>query len=237
MFGRTTSGDNFRCRRQKRKTHTDRRRQRNKSRPVEVFRNEPSVQQPAASLHPSPDPPAHHCMATRKTPKFRYIVLHVRPSRAHRRKFDSEGREVEPNFSDTWKVNTGYLHSSYKVEARGQTDRLSAAELEAAVTSAELSGLTQQVHRDGCLPFWVGEEELVGMELNSGDNIRLKTRGDGPFIYNVAQLDGATSQVSNFAGGNMVGSSWTEKVMAVKRDQEERREEENQGVEEDEWDD
>ncbi|XP_078590790.1 arpin-like isoform X2 [Branchiostoma floridae x Branchiostoma japonicum] len=180
---------------------------------------------------------SRHVIVDTSQAKFRYIVLHVRPSRAHRRKFDSEGREVEPNFSDTWKVNTGYLHSSYKVEARGQTDRLSAAELEAAVTSAELSGLTQQVHRDGCLPFWVGEEELVGMELNSGDNIRLKTRGDGPFIYNVAQLDGATSQVSNFAGGNMVGSSWTEKVMAVKRDQEERREEENQGVEEDEWDD
>ncbi|CAH1261355.1 ARPIN [Branchiostoma lanceolatum] len=180
---------------------------------------------------------SRHVIIDNSQNKFRYLVLHVRPNRAHRRKFDAAGREVEPNFSDTWKVNTGYLHSSYKVEARGQTDRLSTADLEAAVTSAELSCLTHQVHRHGCLPFWMQEEELAGMELNTGDSVRLKTRGDGPFIYNVAQLDGATSQVSNFAGGDMVGSSWTEKVMAVKQDQQERREEENQGVEEDEWDD
>ncbi|KAI8487661.1 hypothetical protein Bbelb_346540 [Branchiostoma belcheri] len=180
---------------------------------------------------------SRHVIIDPSQTKFRYCVLHVHPTQAHRRKFDAAGKEVEPNFSDTWKVNTGYLHSSYKVEARGQTDRLTTEELEAVVMSAELDHLTQQVKRQGCLSFWVQEEELAGMELNTGDNVRLKTRGDGPFIYNVAQLDGATSQVSNFAGGNMVGASWTEKVMAVKRDQQEQRDEENQGVDEDEWDD
>lgn len=43
----------------------------------------------------------------------RYYVLYVRPNRIHRRKFDPKGNEIEPNFSDTRKVTTGFLMSSY----------------------------------------------------------------------------------------------------------------------------
>lgn len=43
----------------------------------------------------------------------RYYVLYIRPSRIHRRKFDPKGNEIEPNFSATRKVNTGFLMSSY----------------------------------------------------------------------------------------------------------------------------
>lgn len=43
----------------------------------------------------------------------RYYVLYIRPSCIHRRKFDSKGNEIEPNFSATRKVNTGFLMSSY----------------------------------------------------------------------------------------------------------------------------
>lgn len=46
-------------------------------------------------------------------PQERYYVLYIRPSRIHRRKFDPKGNEVEPNFSATRKVNTGFLMSSY----------------------------------------------------------------------------------------------------------------------------
>lgn len=46
-------------------------------------------------------------------PQDRYYVLYVRPSRIHRRKFDPKGNEIEPNFSATRKVNTGFLMSSY----------------------------------------------------------------------------------------------------------------------------
>lgn len=40
-------------------------------------------------------------------------MLYIRPSRIHRRKFDPKGNEIEPNFSATRKVNTGFLMSSY----------------------------------------------------------------------------------------------------------------------------
>lgn len=40
-------------------------------------------------------------------------MLYVRPSCIHRRKFDPKGNEIEPNFSATRKVNTGFLMSSY----------------------------------------------------------------------------------------------------------------------------
>lgn len=42
-----------------------------------------------------------------------YYVLYIKPSRIHQRKFDAAGLELEPNFSDTKKVNTGFLMSSY----------------------------------------------------------------------------------------------------------------------------
>lgn len=48
-------------------------------------------------------------------PQERYYVLYVRPSRIHRRKFDPKGNEIEPNFSATRKVNTGFLMSSYSM--------------------------------------------------------------------------------------------------------------------------
>lgn len=40
-------------------------------------------------------------------------MLYVRPSRIHRRRFDPKGKEIEPNFSNTRKVNTGFLMSSF----------------------------------------------------------------------------------------------------------------------------
>ena len=45
--------------------------------------------------------------------QYRYYVLHIDVHRAHKRKFESNGQEIEPNFSETHKVRTGYLNSSY----------------------------------------------------------------------------------------------------------------------------
>lgn len=45
--------------------------------------------------------------------QIRFYVLYIKPSRIHQRKFDASGKEIEPNFSDTKKVNTGFLMSSY----------------------------------------------------------------------------------------------------------------------------
>lgn len=45
--------------------------------------------------------------------QYRYFILYIKPTKIHKRKFDSDGVEIEPNFSETKKVNTGYLMSSF----------------------------------------------------------------------------------------------------------------------------
>ncbi|XP_042331732.1 arpin isoform X2 [Sceloporus undulatus] len=63
--------------------------------------------------------------------KERYFVLYVKPRTIHRRRFDPKGNEVEPNFSETRKVSTGFLPASY----------LSLAKLEAGtLTKCNFSG-------------------------------------------------------------------------------------------------
>ena len=42
-----------------------------------------------------------------------YYVFYLKILRAHRRQFTESGQEIEPNFSETKKVSTGYLNSSY----------------------------------------------------------------------------------------------------------------------------
>ena len=61
------------------------------------------------------EPPPHHVYFHVDVLMFqtRYYILLVKASRGHKRKFDASGQEVEPNFSQTTKVSTGYLNSSY----------------------------------------------------------------------------------------------------------------------------
>ncbi|XP_038078063.1 arpin-like [Patiria miniata] len=179
---------------------------------------------------------SRHVITDTNQKKSRYVVLHVKPTVAHRRKFDSRGIEIEPNFSDTQKVSKGHLMSSYKTEAKGKSDRLSTPEVISTVSKQDLSSLTSKHNRDGCVALWAREEQLDKIELENGDTIRLKTTADCPFIFSIAKLDTVTSQVSNYAGGETVGSSWTDKVMSMKA-QDAPEPQDTGGAEDDEWDD
>ncbi|XP_028906630.1 arpin [Ornithorhynchus anatinus] len=171
--------------------------------------------------------------------KERYYVLHVRPSRVHRRKFDPKGNEIEPNFSDTKKVNTGFLLSSFKVEAKGTTDRLSPVELKGLVEKPDLLELTKGHTPDQAVAFWILETDMEKMELELGEEVRLKTRGDGPFIGSLAKVEAGTVTKCNFAGDREVGASWTDNIMAKKSSEGAVVEPRGlgDGAEEDEWDD
>ncbi|XP_066558042.1 arpin isoform X2 [Amia ocellicauda] len=162
-----------------------------------------------------------------------------KPSQAHRRKFDAKGNEIEPNFSDTRKVNTGYLMSSYKVEEKGETDRLSEEQLRAAVNRADLVKVTGRHTPSETLAFWIPEGEMEKTELEEGQEIRLKTKGDGPFIFSLAKLDGGSVTKCNFAGDEKAGASWTDKIMANKSDtgSTAKLAAQGDGADDDEWDD
>uniref|UniRef100_H3CDY0 Arpin n=1 Tax=Tetraodon nigroviridis TaxID=99883 RepID=H3CDY0_TETNG len=182
---------------------------------------------------------SRHTISDDKNQKNRFYVLYVRPSRIHQRKFDVSGNEIEPNFSDTKKVNTGFLMSSYKVEATGKSDRLSEDQLSALINKVELVKITDRYRPSGTWAFWYPESEMDKTEMEAGQEVRLKTRGNSPFIFSLAKMDGSTVTKCNFAGDQKAGASWTDKIMANKADaaDSQRPGGEGDGVGEDEWDD
>ncbi|XP_008278459.1 arpin [Stegastes partitus] len=182
---------------------------------------------------------SRHAISDANNQKVRFYVLYIKPSRIHQRKFDGSGNEVEPNFSDTKKVNTGFLMSSYKVEAKGESDRLSEEQLSAVVNKPELVKITERHRPAGTWAFWYPEEEMDKTELETGQEVRLKTRGDGPFIFSLAKVDGHTVTKCNFAGDEKAGASWTDKIMANKANAASNPNPAGggEGAEEDEWDD
>ena len=87
------------------------------------------------------------------------------------------------------------------------------------------------------------------LELVDGDGVRVRTHGDGPFVETVARVDrdaavsAAAATVSNYSGGEQVGASWTDHIMAVKASRRTADVEkaascdEGAGAADDEWDD
>uniref|UniRef100_A0A8C8RJT2 Arpin n=1 Tax=Pelusios castaneus TaxID=367368 RepID=A0A8C8RJT2_9SAUR len=167
----------------------------------------------------------------------RYYVLYVRPSLVHRRRFDGQGNEREPNFTETRKVNTGFLMSSFKVEAKGYTDRLSPEELKELVSKPELLSMTERHTPSQAVAFWLLETELEKMELELGSQIRLKTWGDSPFVFSLAKLHAGTVAKCNFVGDGQAGASWTDNIMTNRPAAGPAPEPRGQGdgAEEDEW--
>lgn len=182
---------------------------------------------------------SRHSISDAHGRKERYYVLYIRPSRIHRRKFDPKGNEIEPNFSATRKVNTGFLMSSYKVEAKGDSDRLTPEALKGLVNKPELLALTESLTPAETVAFWMPESEMEAMELELGAGVRLKTRGDGPFLDSLAKLEAGTVTKCNFAGDGKTGTSWTDNIMAQKSSEGAASEtrEQGDGAADEEWDD
>ncbi|CAL1595216.1 unnamed protein product [Knipowitschia caucasica] len=177
---------------------------------------------------------SRHTITDVNNQKNRFYVLYVQPSCIHQRKFDAKGLEIEPNFSDSKKVNTGHLMSSYKVEAKGVTDRLSEKDLSTLVNKSELIKITDNHKPSGSWAFWYPECEMNKTELETGQEIRLKTKGNSPFIFSLAKIDCGTVTKCNFAGDENAGASWTDKIMANKTSADSGK---AGGAEDEEWDD
>ncbi|KAK7105141.1 arpin-like [Littorina saxatilis] len=156
------------------------------------------------------------CITDSSGAKARYFILLVKATRAHRRKFDASGKEVEPNFSETTKVSTGFLNSSYKTEAKGKTDALTEAELSSLVTVPELTSLVKEMTTSDLLLLWLPEASAENLEIECGTAFRFKTQGNSPFLSSMTRQEGQWSTAANYAGGESVGASWTDKVMALK---------------------
>jgi hypothetical protein len=71
---------------------------------------------------------------------------------------------------------------SSEVEAVGETDRISNEEASAKLSIPDLISLTSKHSTAGCLPLWIEEATMEKMDIEVGDEVRLKTKGDSPFI-------------------------------------------------------
>ncbi|XP_053573660.1 arpin [Bombina bombina] len=183
---------------------------------------------------------SRHAIIDAKGKKERWYILYLKPIKIHRRKFDSKGIEIEPNFSDTKKVTTGFLMSSFKVEAKGESDRISTEELKGLVNKAELTKISDRLAPSSTVAFWLPEAEMEKTELEIGEQLRVKTLGDGPFLFSVAKVDGGTVTKCNFAGDAQTGASWTDNIMSKKSQSSAEILEprgQGDGAEDDEWDD
>ncbi|XP_066541464.1 arpin isoform X2 [Hoplias malabaricus] len=129
--------------------------------------------------------------------------------------------------------------SSYKLEAKGESDRLTEEQLKDIVNKMEFIKMTEKHCPSQAFAFWIPEAEMEKVELETGQDLRLKTRGDGPFIFSFAKLDAGTVTKCNFAGDEKTGASWTDKIMANKADSQSSAKSSTQGegAEDDEWDD
>lgn len=171
--------------------------------------------------------------------KHRFLVFHVEFKHGCQRRFDAHGREIEPNFGQTGVVRTGYLHSSYKMEAKGTPDILDFGELSQRIQSP-LGGLVPPLHAQ-TLCFWGEEQVYEHVEMDFRQPVRLKTRGDCPLIESLTRLDTEQKAHSaSYAGGERAGQSWTDRVMGVKSTQDKPQtlpQDQLEGVADDEWDD
>ena len=89
----------------------------------------------------------------------------------------------------------------------------------------------------------VSDDVMQRVELAGDDSVRIRTKGNGPFIESITRLDtaSAATTVCNYSGGEQVGSSWTDRIMAVKSVVGDEKStvscEGGDGAADDEWDD
>ncbi len=79
---------------------------------------------------------------------------------------------------------TAFLTSCFIVEvaAKGQTDHLTVADVQQKVNIPEVTALQKETAAAGCVILWLQEARAEPLELNDGDRVRVKTKGDSPFI-------------------------------------------------------
>lgn len=171
----------------------------------------------------------------------RYLTLHVEVVKATKRRFDQHGKEIEPDFGSHKKVNTGYLSSSYKTVQKEGDDIISAAKCVDLLKLTELFNLNREkltnLNFVNLTSIWCAEKELEGRELDDGASVRLRTKGDGPYLESIVCLDEEKISKTSYSTGETVGGSWTDKVLNVKDEKEKGSHltEDSKAIDDDEW--
>lgn len=204
--------------------------------------NEKNVQQGSGTLiEATVETRFHYNITDSNNHKYKYYLFVLKVERSHKRVFEGQ-QEIEPNFSATEKVRTGYLNSSYKTTSKGKSDILTTNEL---INLTQNNNLLNFIHADNqslkdkmCILL---EEKLLDrIEFSDGDRIRVRTKGNGPFVESLGRIDQTTVAMSSYAGDE--DTAWVDKMMKVNAGMcnggsNVKPNKENDAVNEDEWND
>lgn len=128
-----------------------------------------------------------------------YTALNIEFTRAYKRSFDSSGEEIEPCKSTTKKVNTGYLMSSYKA-VNVDTSSITLKDLLVLLNISQFDDVFPKLAANTVRVF-CKEGSLPNIEINVGEIVRLKTKGNGPYVEYIARIDeGGCSLLVDFHG-------------------------------------
>lgn len=165
-----------------------------------------------------------------------YAVVQLEFKKGFKRIFDDSGDEIEPWKTSTKKINTGYLMSSYKTVAV-ETSAINSQEIVELARVAELDVfLPEHLKSAKSVVFFYNESTLRNLEANIDDCIRVKTKGNGPYVEYLAKVDLGYVSSSEYESGASSQGSWTDKIMSLKGKQDEAVDQPD-GVDESEWDD
>lgn len=169
--------------------------------------------------------------------KYRYFMFTFQIYRAHKRLFNDSNVEVEADLTTSEKIRTGYLHSSYKVIVKEQLDPAEVISLTQPHEILDKFNSTKPEY--GCLFILVDEKLVEHNDISVNDELRLKTKGFGPFVETFSKINAGTSSKSHYAGDESLGDNWTSKILAVKESTTESQPGKgvNDCVADDEWND
>jgi len=186
---------------------------------------------------------SRHLLIDRNNDKYRYTCFHIEISKATKRAFDTNGKEIEPDFGLEKKVNTGYLSSSYKKVSKEGDDVVGPEQAVQLLSSSTLDQYNvdnvAKHTKSNVVSIWCDEKHITGIEVGDMANVRVRTKGSGPYLESIVCLSEQHKTKVNYTAADPVGSSWTEKVLNVKDDKDSHAHltADSNAVDDDEWGD
>jgi hypothetical protein len=85
-----------------------------------------------------------------------------------------------------------------EVEARGETDLLDISQALNIINKPELTKHTDKYGSPDLAAVWLHEEKIGGLEFECGDQVRVKTKGDGPLVCMYRLYLSSVPKTNNF---------------------------------------
>ena len=182
---------------------------------------------------------SRHTITDSAGTKHRFAVLRVIPDRAYTRRYLPSGDEIEFSTGQTKLYRTGHLRTSHQTKETEASGELPLDQARASLASS-LPGCGAPAN---CVELWMPEDSFVGVEIEDGQWVRIKTKGKGNMIDTIGRVDQRSVYASNdantlggaAAAGGSGGKSWLENIKRTD-DAEPLPQDKMEGADESDWD-